>query len=210
MRWTPNWQTLTNEILDTTPSLDPRLLVYTVLTKQLLIDIIKEYSSSDPANATAKFIINDSLQPQIQYRTKESQPCHPISGNNYTPMNIQHDCLMSSYNGDLYFNFMTIENIFKRKTHKIKFGINQVSDYTQSEKLIVLPPVRTVIVSAQGDTGANVSVTNDMLIIHDYFKYEALVPVAVFSGNANKDMVTLKAVGQVVMKIISNQGSVMN
>ena len=105
----------TNENLDTTPSLDPRLLVNTVLTKQLFTDIIKEYSSSDPANATTKFIISNSLRPRIQYRTKESQPCHPISGNNFTPMNIQNDWFVSSYNRDLYSNFMTIENIFKRK-----------------------------------------------------------------------------------------------
>ena len=200
----------TNENLVITPSLDPRLLVNTVLTKQLFNDIIKEYSLSDPANATAKFIISNSMQPRIQYRTKESQPFHLISGNNLTSMNIQNNCLVSSYNRELCSNFMTIENIYKRKTHNIKFGINQINDHTQSGKSIVLPPVRTVIVPAQGDTGANVSATNDMSIIHDYFKYDSPAPVAVFSGDANKDVVTLEAVGQDVMKIISNQGSFMN
>ena len=63
---------------------------------------------------------------------------------------------------------------------------------------------------AQGDTGANVLATNDMSIIHDYFKYDSPAPVAVFSGDSNKDVVTLEAVGLSVMKIISDQGSVMN
>ena len=49
-----------------------------------------------------------------------------------------------------------------------------------------------------------------MSIINDYFKYNTPAPVAVFSGDENKNMVTLEVVGQGVMKIISNQGSVMN
>ena len=51
----------TNENSIITPSLDPRLLVNTVLTKQLFTNIIKEYSSSDPVNETTKFIIKNSL-----------------------------------------------------------------------------------------------------------------------------------------------------
>ena len=105
---------------------------------------------------------------------------------------------------------MIIENIFRRKTHKIRFGINQISDQSQSGKLITIPPAKTIIVPAQGDTGANVSATNNMSIIHDYFTYDTPAPVAVFSGDKNEDMVTLEAVGQGVIKIISDQGSVMS
>ena len=117
---------------------------------------------------------------------------------------------MASYNRELYSKFRTIENIFRRKTHKIRFGINQSSNIAQSGKLITIPSAKTIIVPAQGDTGANVSAMNSMSSIHDYFTYDTLAPVAVFSGDKNEDMVTLEAVGQGVIKIISNQGSVMN
>ena len=44
-----------------TPTLDPRLLVNTVLTKQTFTNIIKEYSSNEPTNAVTKFILSKSL-----------------------------------------------------------------------------------------------------------------------------------------------------
>ena len=103
-----------------------------------------------------------------------------------------------------------IDKTFKQKTYRLKFGINQISNKSQSGKLIVLPPVKTVIVPAQGDTGANVSTTNDMSIIHNYFEYNSPAEVAVFSDESKTDVVSLQAVGQGVMKIISDQGSVMS
>ena len=193
-----------------TPTLDPRLLVDTAQTKQSFTRIIKDYSSNVVPNAVTKFIISNSMRPRIQYRTKESQPFHPISGNDLTPMNIQDTCPVSSYNRELYSNFVKLDTIYKRKTYNIKFGINQINNHTISGKSMVLPPVKTVIVPAQGDTGANVSATNDMSIIHDYFKYDSPAPVLVFSGDSKTDVVTLEAVGQGVMKVISDQGSVMN
>ena len=63
----------TNKTLKTSPSLDPRLLVNTILTKYSFTNIIKENSSSDPTNATTNFIISNSLRPRIQYRIKELQ-----------------------------------------------------------------------------------------------------------------------------------------
>ena len=105
------------------------------------------------------------MQPRIQYRTKESQPFHPISGNNLTLINIQDTCPVSSYNRELYSNFVKLDTIYKRKTHNVKFGINQINNHTLSGKSNILQPVKTVIVPAQGDTGANVSATNDMSII---------------------------------------------
>ena len=58
--------------------------------------------------------------------------------------------------------------------HKISCSINQISDQSQTGKLITIPPAKTIIVPAQGDTGANVSATNNMSIIHAYFKYDTL------------------------------------
>ena len=59
----------TNENLIITPSLDELLSVTTVLTKQSFTNIIREYSSNKPAYETTKFILSNSLQPRIQYRT---------------------------------------------------------------------------------------------------------------------------------------------
>ena len=138
-----------NENLITTLSLDPRLLVNTVLTKQLFTNIIREYASIEPFNPTTKFILSNSLRPQIQYRTNQSRWFYPINGNNLTSINFNNDSLVTSYNRDLYLNFMIIEKIFKRKTYNLKFGINQISNNSQSGKSIVLPPIKTVVVSAQ-------------------------------------------------------------
>ena len=85
---------------------------------------------------------------------------------------------------------MTIENIFKRKTHYIRFGINQINNTTQSGVPIILLPVKSVIVPAQGDTGANVSATNDMSIIHDYFEYDSPAEVTVFPDESKTDVVS--------------------
>ena len=200
----------TNENSVTTPSLDPRLLVNTVLTKTLFTNIIREYSSNEPSNTITKFILSNSLQPQIQYGTKQPRPFYPINGNNLTPINSNNDSLVSLYNRELYSNFIMILKIFKQKTYNLKFGINQISNNSQSGKLIVLPPVKIVIVPAQGDTGANVSTTNDMSIIHRYFEYDTPTEVAVFSDESKTDVISLKAVGQGIVKIISDQGSVMN
>ena len=80
----------------------------------------------------------------------------------------------------------------------------------QSGNTIVFPPVKIVIVPAQGDTGANVSATKDMSIIHNYFEYDSPAEISVFSDESKTDIVSLVVVGQGIMKIISNQGSVMN
>ena len=103
-----------------------------------------------------------------------------------------------------------IDNTFKQKTYNLKFGINQISNKSQSGQSFILPPVKTIIVPAQGDTGTNVSATNDMSIIHNYFKYDIPAPVTVFSDETKTDVVTLEAIGQGVMKIISDQGFVIS
>ena len=79
------------------------------------------------------------------------------------------------------------------------------------EIVIVLSPLHnSYIVPAQGDTGANVSATNDILIIHNYFEYYSPSKGIVFLDEPKTDVVSLVAVGQGIIKIISDQGSVMN
>ena len=88
-----------------------------------------------------------------------------------------------------------MEKIFKQKTYNLKFGINPINNNSQSGKSIALPLVKTVILSAQGDTGANVSATNDMSIIHSYFEYDKPAEVVVFSNEPKMDFISLEAFG---------------
>jgi hypothetical protein len=62
--------------------------------------------------------------------------------------------------------------------------------------------------AAQGDTGANSSATDMIDIIHNYVKFETPQEVGVFSDD--KMGSTLQALGEGAIKIISNQGSIMN
>ena len=55
------------------------------------------------------------MQPQTQYRTKQSRPFYPINGINLTSINFNNDSLVTFYNNELYQNFMMIEKIFKQK-----------------------------------------------------------------------------------------------
>ena len=94
---------------------------------------------------------------------------------------------------------MKIEKLFRQKTHNLKFGINQINNKSKSGISIVLLPLKTVIVPAPSDTGANISVSNYKTIIHNFFEYDSPA-----------DVISLVAVGQGTMKIISDQGSVMS
>ena len=66
-----------------------------------------------------------------------------------------------------------------------------------------------MIIPAQGDTRANVSATNIKSIIHEYWEYDITVVVGVFSEETKKET-TLQALGEGKLKIISDQGLVMN
>jgi hypothetical protein len=62
--------------------------------------------------------------------------------------------------------------------------------------------------AAQGDTGANCSATDTIDTIHNYVEFETPQEVGVFSDD--KTGSTLQALGEGVIKIISDQGSIMN
>ena len=129
----------------TTPTLNPRLLVNTVLTKQTFTNIINEYSSNEPTNAVTTFILRNLLRPRIQYRTNHSRPFVPITGNNLTQIDVNNSSLAYSYNKELYSHFMKMDTAYKQKTHQLKFGINQISNKSQSGQSFILPPVKTII-----------------------------------------------------------------
>jgi hypothetical protein len=65
----------------------------------------------------------------------------------------------------------------------------------------------TTTVDAQGDTGANCSATNMIDIIHNYRRFEVPQDIGVFSGDESST--TLQALGEGVIKILSDQGSIM-
>ena len=49
-----------------------------------------------------------------------------------------------------------------------------------------------------------------MSIIHNYFEYDSPAEVAVFSDESKMEVISLENFGQGIMKIISDQGSVMS
>ena len=49
-----------------------------------------------------------------------------------------------------------------------------------------------------------------MSIIHNYFEYDSPAEVSVFLDKSKTDVVSLKAFGQGILKIIPDQGSVIN
>jgi hypothetical protein len=68
--------------------------------------------------------------------------------------------------------------------------------------------ILTTTMAAQGDTGANCSATDTVDIKHNYVEFETPQEVGVFSDD--KTGSTLQALGEGVIKIISDQGSIMN
>jgi hypothetical protein len=68
--------------------------------------------------------------------------------------------------------------------------------------------ILTTTMAAQSDTGANCSATDTIDIIHHCVEFETPQEVGVFSDD--KTGSTLQALGEGVIKIISDQGSTMN
>lgn len=125
------------------------------------------------------------MRPKIEYRFKELRTFYPITGNDLTPMNMQNSSLVTSYNTQLYLDFMRLDSIFKRKTFNFESG-----------KAVIILPLKTIIVPAQSYTGANVSASNDIGIIHDYFEFNEPMEVGVISDEGKKDATSLKAEAQ--------------
>jgi hypothetical protein len=65
----------------------------------------------------------------------------------------------------------------------------------------------TTTIATQGDTGANYSATDKIDVIHNYKKFAVPQEVGVFSGDETSTM--LQALGEGVIKILSDQGSIM-
>ena len=111
-----------------------------------------------------------------------------------------------------------LQTTAKKKTFNFKFNANLVNHlYKNAIQPVIFPKIRTtnngicqsIIIPAQGNIGANVSATNIKSIIHEYWEYDIPVEVGVFSEETKKET-TLQALGEGKLKIISDQGLVMN
>lgn len=69
----------------------------------------------------------------------------------------------------------------------MKFNVDQINTNIETGKTVVVPSDKTVVIPAQGDTGANVSATNIVSITHNYFEYDVSVKVGVFLEKKTKE-----------------------
>jgi hypothetical protein len=134
----------------------------------------------------------------------------------YTPVK----CLALTNSANHRINTVKIQSNTKRKTVKVKSQVNKMSRQTDNGGILntinpepdITTPVQKCILNttmaAQGDTGANCLATDKIDIIDNYVEFEIPQEVGVFSDN--KTGTTLHALGEGVMKIISDQGSIMN
>jgi hypothetical protein len=93
----------------------------------------------------------------------------------------------------------------------MKFQVKKLSKKNDNGNTNTAIPIQTGILTkripAQGDTGANCSATDIKEIIHNYEEFAIPQDVGVFSNDETGS--TLQALGEGVIKIISDQGSIM-
>ena len=144
------------------------------LTKESFTSIITDYcATTSTTDLITKFILNNSNRPRFKLKCNKSPSSHfSIAPNNLSPTTIQYSTLISTYDKNLYVDAVKMINSNKRKTINLKFNIKQMNK-------IIKDVQQTVTIPAQGDIGANVSATNNMTIIHNYFKYDEPVAVGV-------------------------------
>jgi hypothetical protein len=125
-------------------------------------------------------------------------------------------------------NAVRLQSATKRKKVNVKFQVKKINrridknekgvgnEIFQSKKISrntdknehgIEKESFTTTIAAQGDTGANCSATNTIDIIHNYKKFAVPQEVGVFLGDETST--TLQALGEGVIKILSDQGSIM-
>jgi hypothetical protein len=100
-------------------------------------------------------------------------------------------------------NAVRLQSDTNRKSVRVKFKVKKLSrgtDKNEDENF-------TTAINAQGDTGATFSATDRIDIIHNYVEFAIPQEVGVFSGDESGT--TLQALGEGVIKILSDQGSIM-
>jgi hypothetical protein len=157
---------------------------------------------------------------QNDVRARKNNPNFSITANDLPPAYTPAECLASTDNTNHRINAVKIQSNTKRKTVKVKFRVNKMNHQTDNGMTLtkinpkpdkttpVQKGILTTTMAAQGDTGANCSATDTIDIIHNYVEFETPLEVGVFSDD--KTGSTLQALGEGVIKIISDQGSIMN
>jgi hypothetical protein len=197
-----------------------------ILTAEAFLTIIREYNSlnESPTNEACAYIINSI---ECRYKTKRAYqndgrarkkiPNFSITANDLTPDYTPAECLALTNSA---INAVQIQSNTKRKTVKVKFRANKMNQQTDNVMILnkinskpdkttpVQKGILTTTMEAQGDTGANCSATDTIDVIHNYVEFETPQEVGVFSDD--KTGSTLQALGEGVIKIISDQGSIMN
>jgi hypothetical protein len=125
-------------------------------------------------------------------------------------------------------NAVRLQSATKRKTVNVKFQVKKMNRSIDKNKKGVgneifqvkkisrntdknehggEKGIFTTTIAAQGDTGANCSATDTIDIIHNYRKFAIPQEVGIFSGDETSTK--LQALGEGVIKILSDQGSIM-
>jgi hypothetical protein len=117
------------------------------------------------------------------------------------------DSLATTHGLDNSSNAIRLQLATKRKTVHVKFQVKKMNRRTDKNENGVGNEIFTTTADAQGDTGANCSATDTIGMIHNYRKFAIPQEVGVFSGDESST--TLQALGEGVIKILSDQGSIM-
>jgi hypothetical protein len=146
-----------------------------------------------------------------------------ITSSDLTPAYTPVDSLATTHGLDNSINAVRLQPATKRKTVNVKFQVKKINRRTNKNENGVGNEIFTTTVDAhengvgddlftttvdtQGDTRADCSATNTIDITHNYRKFTIPQEVGVFSGDESST--TLQALGEGVIKILSDQGSIM-
>jgi hypothetical protein len=104
-------------------------------------------------------------------------------------------------------NAVRLQSNTQRKSVGVKFQVKKISRDINKNENGNGSEIFTTAINAQGDTGANCSATDTIGIKHNYTEFAIPQQVGVFSGDESG--ATLQALGEGVIKILSDQGSIM-
>ena len=146
---------------------DTRLILNnTRLSRESFISIITDYCTTYPKlDSITNFILTKSKYSNFKNICKRN-PTYEFSITGNTPTNTHIDSLITLNNKILNDAAIKLQTTAKRKTYNLKFHANLVNHlYKNAIQPIIFPKIRTtnngirqsMIIPAQGDTGANVS-----------------------------------------------------
>ena len=188
---------------------DPRLFTESnkKLNKIQFLSIITDYTGAK--DRISAFIIRNCHFPKYKViQNKNLASNFSIAENDLTPAHTPANSLATTYASTHKINAVRIQTSTKRKSASIKFSLQRIIRKEGKEHPLSTINTNRVVIDAQVDTGANISATNNINIIHNYVKYTKPIDVGVFS-ECNETATTLQAVGEGTMKIISDQGPIM-